>query len=235
MKEIRFFYNPDAENRELPEEEAGHAIRVLRLDIGDEIWVMNGKGTFYRCIISEASKKHCLYNIVETLPQPRAWTGNLHLAIAPTKNIDRMEWLVEKATEIGFDELTFLNCTYSERIKVKDERIEKILISAMKQSHKSELPHYNGMVDFKTFMSKHKDCDCQKFICHCWEGEKKLLKNELTEGNIVVMIGPEGDFSQQEVAEANSYGFNSVSLGQSRLRTETAGLVAVHLMHLVNE
>lgn len=234
MKEIRFFYNPDAENGELPEEEAGHAVRVLRLGMGDEIWIMDGKGTFHRCTITESTKKRCLYSIEESLPQPRAWKGHLHLAIAPTKNIDRMEWLTEKATEIGFDELTFLNCQNSERRTVKNERIEKILVSAMKQSHKSELPKFNGMINFHDFIRDHSSSQ-GRFICHCWEGEKPLLKHELTDEDILVLVGPEGDFSQEEVEMAEKAGFKSVSLGKSRLRTETAGLVAIDLMHLANE
>lgn len=235
MKEIRFFYNPEAGDGELPEEEAAHAVRVLRLQMGDEIWVMDGKGTFYRCSISECTKKRCLYNILETLPQERQWKGHLHLAIAPTKNIDRMEWLAEKATEIGFDELTFLNCSNSERRTVKEERIHKILVSAMKQSHKSTLPKWNGMVDFDTFIQTHSDTDTQRYICHCWEGEKMVLTKEIKEGDAIVMIGPEGDFSQAEVALAEKNGYVPTTLGQSRLRTETAGLVAVNIMHIKNE
>lgn len=236
MKEIRFFYNPTPETCELPTEEAEHALRVLRLQIGDEMWLMDGMGTFYRATITEATKKRCLYRIEESLPQNREWKGHLHLAVAPTKNIDRMEWLAEKATEIGFDELTFLDCHNSERKIVKAERIEKILVSAMKQSHKSELPRFNGMVKFSDFIKKLSDDNLSnRFICHCHEGEKSLLKNTLSEGNAVVLIGPEGDFSVEEVKMAENNGFHSVTLGKSRLRTETAALVAVNIMHMWNE
>lgn len=236
MKEIRFFYNPEPETCELPSEEAEHALRVLRLQMGDEIWLMDGKGTFYRATITEATKKRCLYRIEESLVQNREWKGHLHLAVAPTKNIDRMEWLAEKATEIGFDELTFLECQNSERKIVKEERIEKILVSAMKQSHKSELPRFNGMVKFADFVKTiSNETESNRYICHCYEGEKPMLKNVLKEGDAVVMIGPEGDFSLEEVEMAEKKGFRPVTLGKSRLRTETAALVAVNIMHIWNE
>ena len=239
MKEVRFFYVPDAPGvQELPDEEAQHAIRVLRLGVGDEVMLMDGKGSFYRAEITEASKKHCQYRILETLPQPRQWYGHLHLAMAPTKNIDRTEWFAEKATEIGFDELTFLRCQFSERTVLKEERIEKILIAAMKQSHKAEKPKLNGMTDFKEFITR--PFEGKKYICHCYDQSdlqpKQLLKTMLKQGeDALVLIGPEGDFSIDEVRMAEQYGFVPVSLGTSRLRTETAALVAVHLMHLINE
>ena len=241
MKEVRFFYVPDAANvNELPEEEAQHAVRVLRMGMGDELMLMDGQGTFYSSTITESSKKRCLYHIEETIPQPRQWQPHLHLAVAPTKNMDRMEWLAEKATEIGFDELTFLNCRWSERTAIKTERIDKILISAMKQSHKAWKPLLNGMTDFKTFLQKVQDKPTQKYICHCHEEAglhpKLSLKDVLQSGkDTLILIGPEGDFSLDEVKMAESQGFQSVSLGQSRLRTETAALVAVHLMNLANQ
>ena len=237
MKELRFFYNPDVESGELPEDEAAHAVRVLRLTEGDEIFLMDGKGTYYGALIDEASKKHCRYHITDCMPQQKQWNGHLHLAMAPTKNMDRTEWFAEKATEIGFDELTFLNCQFSERRTVKDERIEKILVSAMKQSHKPTLPILNSMVDFGRFIGQ--EYDGRRFICHCYDDNlpllKDLLKGEDSMSDALVMIGPEGDFSIDEVRAAEKAGFVSVSLGKSRLRTETAALVAVHLMHLAAE
>lgn len=239
MKEVRFFYAPDAAvNCELPEEEAAHAVRVLRLTAGDEILLMDGKGSFYRAEITEANKKHCLYAIRECMPQEPQWSGHLHLAMAPTKNIDRTEWFAEKATEIGFDELTFLRTAFSERTVVKDERMDKILISATKQSHKAWKPRLNSMVDFKRFVAQ--DHPGGKFICHCYEEDsmvpKVLLKDVLkADEDALVLIGPEGDFSIEEVKLAEQNGFVSVSLGKSRLRTETAALVAVHLMNLAHE
>ena len=247
MKEVRFFYVPNADSvNELPEEEAQHAVRVLRMEMGDEIMLMDGKGTFYRAVVLETTKKRCLYRIEEILPQERQWQPHLHLAMAPTKNMDRTEWFAEKATEIGFDELTFLKCRWSERTVIKTERIEKILISAMKQSHKAWKPILNEMVDFKVFLQEIEEREkasgktMQKFICHCYEeeglGEKVALKDAVREGeDVLVMVGPEGDFSIDEVKLAELKGFQSVTLGKSRLRTETAALVAVHLMNLKNQ
>ena len=233
MKEVRYFYTPEPMSGALPDDEAAHALRVLRLAEGDEIFLMDGKGTFYRAAITEATKKRCGYQIVETLPQTPQWKGYLHLAMAPTKNIDRTEWFAEKATEIGFDELTFLDCQFSERRVVKDERIEKILVAAMKQSRKAYLPHLNSMMPFSEFIKR--PFSGQKFICHCYDDHLPLLKDLLTpDEDALVMIGPEGDFSIDEVKAAEAAGFQSVSLGKSRLRTETAALVAVHLMNLVN-
>ena len=172
---MHVFYTPDiAQTLELPEEEAGHCLRVLRLGVGEEIMLTDGKGCFYRAVISAATQKRCVVKVVEKTEQEPFWKGHLHLALAPTKNMDRMEWLAEKATEIGFDELTFLNCRFSERKVIKTERVA------------------------------------------------------------VVLIGPEGDFSPEEVALAAEKGFQAVSLGKSRLRTETAALVAVHLMNLTH-
>lgn len=252
MKEVRFFYVPNASSvNELPEEEAQHAVRVLRMEMGDEMMLMDGEGTFYRALVTEATKKRCLYRIEETLPQERQWQPHLHLAMAPTKNMDRTEWFAEKATEIGFDELTFLKCRWSERTVIKTERIEKILISAMKQSHKAWKPVLNEMTDFKAFLQKIEETEkasgkaMQKFICHCYDDSDPamgiakrvgLLKDAVRSGeDVLVMVGPEGDFSLDEVKMAEAQGFQGVTLGKSRLRTETAALVAVHLMNLKNQ
>lgn len=240
MKEVRFFYVPDARNCiELPSEEANHATRVLRLKEGDELFLMDGEGYFFRAIITVATNHRCLYKIIDCMPQQPAWKGHLHLAMAPTKLMDRVEWFAEKATEIGFDELSFLDCQFSERRVVKEERIDKILISAMKQSHKAWKPKLNGMTRFKDFINQDREGD--KFICHCYDesdigdGEKPLLFDVLREGvPTTVLIGPEGDFSVEEVKYALQNGYKSVTLGRSRLRTETAALVAVHMMQLRN-
>ena len=229
---MHVFYTPDIQtSTELPEEEAQHCVRVLRLTAGDEISLTDGKGNFYRAEISVATHKRCLVNIKETIYQEPLWDGHLHIAMAPTKNMDRNEWFAEKATEIGFDELTFLNCRFSERKVIKTERIEKILVSAIKQSLKARLPRLNEMTDFCTFIEK--DFNGQKFIAHCYEGEKPLLKDVLTKGeDALVLIGPEGDFSEEEVKKAIEKGFVPISLGKSRLRTETAALVACHTMNM---
>ena len=155
-------------NLELPEEEAGHCIRVLRLTEGDEILLTDGKGFFFKAAISRAHPKHCEVNILEQWEQPALWNFNLHIAVAPTKNMDRMEWFAEKATEIGINAITCLNCRFSERKEIKPARLEKILISAMKQSQKATLPELNGMTDFRTFVSL--PFAGRKFIAHCEEG-----------------------------------------------------------------
>ena len=261
MKEVRYFYVPDAANQvELPAEEATHALRVLRLKGGDEIFLMDGEGSFFRAEVTAASSKRCLYEIMEEMPQQRAWKGHIHLAIAPTKMMERIEWMAEKATEIGFDELSFLNCQFSERKVVKTPRIDKIVISAVKQSHKAWKPVVNELVSFKEFIQTPRPG--RKFICHCYEEvEKKDFFTEISgilnevhapaasessnadiataaesptadAADITVLVGPEGDFSIDEVRLALENGYESVSLGTSRLRTETAGLVAVHMAHI---
>lgn len=194
----------------------------------------DGQGNFYRAEITTAPPKHCLVRIIETMPQAPLWSGHLHIAMAPTKNMDRTEWFAEKATEIGFDELTFLNCRFSERKVIKTERIEKILVSAMKQSLKARLPRLNEMTDFARFVTQ--PFEGQKFIAHCYKGTKPLLKEVVKSGqDAVVLIGPEGDFSEEEVALAEANGFIPISLGRSRLRTETAALVACHILQMANE
>lgn len=228
---MHVFYTPDIQTHlELPEEEAQHCIRVLRLNTGDKITLTDGKGNFYRAEITAATNKRCLVKVIETIPQDPLWKGHLHIAMAPTKNMDRNEWFAEKATEIGIDELTFLNCRFSERKVIKTERIEKILISAIKQSLKARLPKLNEMADFDKFIAQ--EFSGQKFIAHCYEGDKPLLKNILIPGqDALVLIGPEGDFSEEEVKKAIEKGFRPVSLGKSRLRTETAALTACIIMN----
>ncbi len=232
---MHVFYTPDIQAcPELPEEEAQHCTRVLRLAAGDEITLTDGKGNFYQAEITAASHKRCLVSIKETIFQEPLWNCHLHIAMAPTKNMDRTEWFAEKATEIGFDELTFLNCRFSERKVIKAERIEKILVSAIKQSLKARLPKLNEMTDFGKFVRQ--EFKGQKFIAHCYEDEKPLLKDIVNKGeDALVLIGPEGDFSAEEVQTAIDNGFTPVSLGKSRLRTETAALVACHILNLTNQ
>ncbi|KAA6345481.1 Ribosomal RNA small subunit methyltransferase E [termite gut metagenome] len=231
----RLFYTPDIQTTwELPEEEAGHCIRVLRLSQGDEITLTDGKGFFYPANIAIISGKRCIVTIKEAVGVERLWQGHLHIAFAPAKNMDRNEWFAEKATEIGIDELTFLNCRFSERRVVKTERINRIMVSAVKQSLKARVPELNAMTDFETFVSQ--DFKGQKFIAHCKESERFILKNIIRKGeNALVMIGPEGDFSEDEIKKAVEEGFIPVSLGKSRLRTETAALVACHILNLTNQ
>ena len=242
MKEVRFFFDPDLKG-ELPKEEVQHAIKVLRLQEGDEIFLMDGKGTFSRAEITATSNHHCLYSILERMPQNRARTTHIHIAVAPTKLNDRMEWFAEKVTEIGLDEITFLDCQFSERKTIKTDRIRKIVVSAVKQSHKAWMPQVNEMTSFKNFiLEQEKHDEIARFICHCYEGEKPFLLEELNNDEptlepremkgTTVLIGPEGDFSVDEVKFALDHGFKSVSLGKSRLRTETAALCAVHMMQI---
>ena len=167
MKETRYFYVPDAAHlQELPSDEASHAVRVLRLGTGDELMLMDGQGCFYRAEVTVASNHHCMYAIQETMPQERPWQGHIHLAIAPTKLIDRMEWMIEKAVEIGIDEITFLDCKFSERKVVKTERLDKIAVSAMKQSRKAWKPVLHEMTSFKDFITADRGGDKILERCH---------------------------------------------------------------------
>ena len=239
MKEVRSFYVPDALTAtELPPDEAMHALRVLRMKIGDEMVLMDGKGNYYRAEVTLAHTKHCMYEIKEQMPQERQWQGHIHLAIAPTKMMDRIEWMTEKAVEVGVDELSFLNCQFSERRLVKIPRLEKIMISAVKQSHKAWATQLNEIVNFDTFIQQPRDG--RRYIAHCYEEvPRTYLFDELCQASesedATVLIGPEGDFSIDEVRRAVAAGYISVHLGKSRLRTETAGLAAVMMMQLAKE
>lgn len=232
---MSLFYVPDiAGSWELTQEEAAHAIRVLRLQVGDKLDITDGAGSLYPTSVASIQGKHCYVEPVEAVRVPKNWNGMLHIAIAPTKNMDRIEWFAEKATEIGLDALTFLNCRFSERKVVKPERVERIVVSAMKQSLKYSKPVVGDMVDFKIFIAAERKG--AKFIAHCYDSERVLLKDILVPGeDATVLIGPEGDFSPEEVELAIKAGYRPVSLGSSRLRTETAALVACHTFILKNE
>ncbi len=239
MKEVRFFYAPEAAtSQELPSDEATHALRVLRLKEGDEMMLMDGQGNYYRAEVTMAHGHHCMYAIRETLPQERQWQGHVHLAIAPTKMMDRMEWMLEKAVEVGVDEISLLDCQFSERRVFKIPRAEKIVIAATKQSHKAWIARLNEMTPFQKFISQPREC--RKYIAHCYEEvPRTYLYDELRKPSdtedAVVLIGPEGDFSIDEVRQAVANGYQSVHLGKSRLRTETAGLSAVMMMQLTKD
>ena len=239
MKESRYFFVPDAENQtELPTDEAMHAMRVLRLKSGDELFLMDGEGNYYRAQVTVAATHHCYYEILEKLPQERQWKGHLHLGIAPTKMMDRMEWMLEKAVEVGVDEISFLDCQFSERTVVKLPRAEKIVIAATKQSHKAWLTTLNEMTAFDDFIRQPRTG--RKYIAHCYEEvPRSYLFDELRQQpdaeDALVLVGPEGDFSIDEVRRAVANGYQSVHLGKSRLRTETAGLAAVMMMQLSKE
>lgn len=237
MKEARYFYVPDADlTAELPSEEARHAVSVLRLRAGDEIFLMDGKGAFYQANVTLAAAKHCMYDIVKVMPQQKTWTGHVHLAIAPTKMTDRMEWMVEKMTEVGFDEITFLNCRHSERKQLRIDRLEKIVVAAMKQSRKAWKPAVHPIMPFRDFVNQQREGGL--YIAHCYtEIARKDFLNEIQQAggqqDVTILVGPEGDFSTDEVNQALEKGFSSVSLGQNRLRTETAGLVSVVMSQVV--
>jgi len=231
---IFFTQDIDLNFSRLTEEESRHAVKVLRLKPGDEILQTDGKGYFYKTRIAEIRSKYCQTEIIEKIKQEKDRSFNIHIAVAPTKNMDRLEWFAEKATEIGIDEISPLRCRFSERKELKNERIERVLIAAMKQSQKAYLPKLNPIRNFSTFVRE--NIPGQKFIAHCYDDIEKLpLKNVYTNNNqdVTILIGPEGDFSKEEVEEALSAGFQSVSLGNSRLRTETAALVACHTIHIL--
>ena len=239
MKEVRFFYVPDVrQSTALPDEEAVHAVRVLRMVAGDELMLMDGNGTFYRAVVTLAHGHHCQFDILETLPQQRPWQGYVHLAMAPTKMMDRTEWMVEKATEIGIDELSFLDCRFSERKVLKTERIDKIIVAAMKQSRKAWKPVLNALTPFADFVTAPRQG--KMFIAHCYDEIAKVnlydeLRQLAPDEPTTVLIGPEGDFSIDEVRMAVDAGWVSVDLGKSRLRTETACLSAVMMMQLAKQ
>lgn len=236
MKETRYFYVPDAAStNELPAEEAAHASRVLRLENGDEVFLIDGAGCFFKAQLTLVTKGRCLYDIVERLPQEKTWNGRIAVAMAPTKVIDRVEWTLEKATEIGIDEFSLLNCAFSERRNVKLERLDKIVVAAVKQSRKAWKPLLNDLQPFEDFVNRPRKG--AKYIAHCYaEIDKKDLYGELLQLNgdeeVTILIGPEGDFSIDEVHLAMSKGYVPVSLGQSRLRTETAALAATMIAQL---
>ena len=234
------FYCPDIETKQtLSEEESGHCVRVLRYSAGDEILITDGKGTTYTARITNPHPKHCDFEIISREKQEPHHHFHLHIAIAPTKNIERMEWAVEKCVEIGVDEITPLLCRFSERKQLRTDRLEKIILSAAKQSLTHYLPVLHELTPYDAFIKSQESRDKsqeQKFIAHCYKEDKRVLKDEIEQGrDVLVLIGPEGDFSEQEIAEALSLGFIPVSLGNSRLRTETAAVVACHTAVLMNE
>ena len=231
------FYCPDIETKHtLSEEESGHCVRVLRYSAGDEILITDGKGTTYTARITNPHPKHCDFEILTAEKQEPHHAFHLHIAIAPTKNIERLEWAIEKCVEIGVDEITPLLCRFSERKQLRTDRLEKIILSAAKQSLTPYLPVLHELTPYEEFISAQRsEVSVQKFIAHCYKEDKRVLKDEIERGrDVLVMIGPEGDFSEQEVADALASGFVPVSLGNSRLRTETAGVVACHTAILIN-
>lgn len=235
---MQLFYNPeisaDDSTVEFDKDESRHIHKVLRLNKGDKIQITNGLGYIFKAKIIDINPKSCVASILENKkidPLPYS----LHMAVAPTKLNDRYEWFLEKATEIGISEITPIVCDHSERKVVKLNRYEKIIQSAVKQSLKAYMPVLHETVDFKTFIGSVKDDFDHKFIAHCDEGDKKTLKSELKAGqDCLILIGPEGDFSPAEIAFAIENDFIPISFGESRLRTETAAIVATHSVSFIN-
>lgn len=224
----------DEEWAVLEEAEARHCVQVLRMKVDDPIQFVDGDGNWYFGRLATLHKKECRIAIERRQTQAPASTVDLHLAVAPTKNIDRFEWFLEKATEIGISQVTPLLCKRSERKKLRPERLERVLIAAMKQSLKAQLPSLRPLQKLEDFLTEVKAE--QKFIAHCNDGEKKLLKDIYRPGkSVCILIGPEGDFLEQEVEVAQQKGFEAISLGEARLRTETAALVACHSINFMNQ
>jgi 16S rRNA (uracil1498-N3)-methyltransferase len=214
--------------------ESQHITRVLRKKEGAILWITNGKGLLFESEIVQAYDKKCKVKIRSVISKKSNRNYYLQIAIAPTKNMDRMEWFVEKATEIGVDEISFIFCEHSERKVVKTERLEKVMIAAMKQSAQYVLPKLTEPMTFSKFLKS--DFEGQRFIAHCEETERKLFKHVIEPtGKIQILIGPEGDFSTKEIESALKKGFKPVTFGENRLRTETAGIVAVNSVALINE
>jgi len=233
---MQLFYIPDISGKQvtLSTEESKHAVKVLRLTSGERVHIVDGKGGFFESEISNPNPKNCELRILETKNEFGKRDFHLHMAIAPTKNIDRFEWFLEKCTEIGIDEITPILSEHSERKVLKPERLEKILVSAMKQSVKAYLPKLNKITHFQDFVAE-KNASA-KYIAHCNEGKKAHLKDLVKQGvEVLILIGPEGDFSPEEVKLAQTNGFTEISLGNARLRTETAGIVACHIVNLAND
>lgn len=233
---MQLFYSPDinsdSKQYTFSKEESKHIVKVLRKKEGDILSITNGKGYLFTVEIFIADTKKCLVQI-NTVEQYKKHNYKLHIAIAPTKMNDRMEWFLEKATEIGIDEITPVFCDNSERKIIKKDRFEKIIQSAMKQSLQMQLPKLNDAISFKQFVNQ--EFAGQTYIAHCEEQEKTQLQSLISPNeSYTILIGPEGDFSVKEIELALSNNFNPVALGNTRLRTETAGIVACHTVALKN-
>ena len=228
------FYCPNIlESPVLPEEESYHCVKVLRTQEGEIINVTDGKGSFYHCELVQAYPKQCIMAIRQQSKAVLNRSFSLHIAFAPTKQMDRNEWFLEKGTEIGIDRFTPLLCRYSERKEIKVERLRKIVVSAMKQSMQAYLPEVETMVSFEALVKR--PFQGRKFIAHCHDLPKKELVQTYRKGeNALILIGPEGDFSEREVERAIELGFEPVSIGETRLRSETAALVSMHTIHVIN-
>ncbi len=233
---MHLFYTPDITSGfyTLTEEESKHCTRVLRLQQGDTVYLIDGVGGLYTAIIQDANNKKCQLQVIDKQIEYGKLPYYSHIAVAPTKNMDRMEWFVEKAVEIGVSEITFLLCEHSERRNLRLDRLEKIAVSAMKQSQKGYLPLLHDMTPFHKFV--HKSIPESTFIAHLEDDVTQSIKSYYKPGQQhCVLIGPEGDFSATEIKNAYEVGIRPVTLGQSRLRTETAALVACHTLNVLHD
>jgi 16S rRNA (uracil1498-N3)-methyltransferase len=233
---MHIFYIANISGSELimEEKESKHAVKVLRLKKGNHVNVVDGRGGFYNAVITEANPKKCRLSVLHSQQEYGKRNFKIHIAIAPTKNIVRFEWFLEKATEIGIDEITPVLTEHSERKTIKDERLQKIVISAMKQSQKAYLPKINQLTSFDKLIKY--SIEKEKFIAHYKSYQSPHLKNIIKkETDVLILIGPEGDFSPEELQSSFSHGFKEIILGHSRLRTETAGVVACLVVNLNNE
>lgn len=234
---MHLFYTPDIQPSVkqyfLNEEESKHCARVLRLNVGDEVQLIDGRGGFYVARIKDAHPKRTILDIVSVTESYQRRNHYLHIAVAPTKNIERLEWFLEKATEIGIDEISLIICQRSERKEARVDRLNRIITSAVKQSIKAYHPVLNEPIPFAKFISA--GLSGQGFIAHCNPGDKASLKSVLETGiKTTILIGPEGDFAENEVVAAFSAGYKPITLGESRLRTETAALEACFEVNFLN-
>jgi len=240
---MELFYSRDisGDTCRLDHDESGHCIKVLRHRSGDEIFVIDGDGTLYRCRITSDSHKEVEATILERTPDWGCHPYRLHIAVCPTKNIDRYEWFAEKACEMGIDELSPVIGEHSERRVIKTARVEKILVSAAKQSLKAAVPSVNEPISVHDFIRMHSGSDALKMIAYCFEDEqipRRSIKDVLTGftgKEIIVLIGPEGDFSKEEIDNLMAVGYKTISLGDCRLRTETAALAACFFVNFINQ
>ena len=225
---MQFFYHPDMSHPvfELLPEEAKHCVKALRKKTGDKIYVTDGQGRRAYVQIMDASPTHCAVQILEIEEQYAMRKHSFHLAIAPTKNADRIEWLVEKSIEIGIEQLSFIRCEHSERTKIDLDRLQRIAISAIKQSNTSLIPLMQT-IDYKDFITNNNTIK-YRYIAWCDEhNHEEFAQQELKDKDVILLIGPEGDFSPEEIALAEQNGYKAIKLGSRRLRTETAGLYGV--------
>ncbi|MGB0525772.1 MAG: 16S rRNA (uracil(1498)-N(3))-methyltransferase [Flammeovirgaceae bacterium] len=234
---MHYFYEeqlvPTTSETTLAEQESKHALKVLRMQVGQAISLLDGKGGLYEGVISAAVGKKCQVNIHSYTKQAPTRTHRIHIAIAPTKNMDRTEWFVEKAVELGVDAISFILTRYSERKVLKMDRIYKTAVAAMKQSGNFYLPQFQELTKFETFLGT--VLEPHKFMAYVPADPTNTLFKSAIQGNTCVLVGPEGGFSEAEVQLAQQHGFKAVSLGKRRLRTETAGIAACHLLNLKME